>query len=105
MFMRTKEINGIINDLLELINWKNPMWEIGIKRTYEINLLNGNLNNNLKDDLTKYLSEKYKCFSDRIKELKGKMNDFGEAKIKLFIRKEKITIKYKGKTFEKERIY
>jgi len=105
--MKSKEVKAIANDLVHLISWKSPLVLLPIQpdKKYEINLLTGKLNVNFKDSITEYLIEKHKWFLNRIKDLNSKLEDFKEALITILIRKEKVTINYKTKKFESERIY
>ncbi|MCR4327717.1 MAG: hypothetical protein NUV46_04005 [Nanoarchaeota archaeon] len=105
--MRIKEIKGIVNDLMNVSSWKNPLSLLPVQpdKKYEINLPTGKLNVDFEDSITEYLIEKYKWFINRVKNLKGNLNDFEEARIIIYIRKEKVKIKYKKKNFEDEIIY
>lgn len=103
--MRKKDINGIINDLMELISWRNPVHDnmafsfIGNKLT--LNLLTGKIEYPEEDSLTKLYREKRDWFVKRVHNLGGKLSDFEEATIIVFGAKEKVKIRYKGEVFEK----
>lgn len=103
--MKSKDIKGIRNDLLDLRIWRNPITKIITKNKYKIDLITGKVNIISEDDVTKLLKEKQAWSIDRIKNLKGKLEEFKKAEIKIFLKKEKVLIEYKNKKFEKEKIY
>ena len=102
--MRKSDINGILNDLVDLNNWVNPIAKIKIPFRFEIDLLTGktNQNQNEIDSLTYFYNAKRKWFLDRIEKLGGVLEDFQEAKIIAFENKEKIILVYKNERYEKE---
>lgn len=77
---------------------------VSIPNKIELDLITGEGNWDEEDSLTELLEEKRGWFLDRIKSLKGDIKDFQKAKIIVFVAKEKVKIKYKGKEFEKERV-
>lgn len=52
--MRSNEIPGIINDLLNLESWHHPLQNIFSTKKYEINLLTGKQTILEKDSITDY---------------------------------------------------
>lgn len=103
--MRANEVEGIIHDLLNLNDWKNPLNHIWLNNKFEINLLKGKITYSGEDDLSDFYKDKMKWFAEKVKKLKGNLKDFGRVNIVVYGTKEKIEIIYKGKKFEKERIY
>jgi hypothetical protein len=100
--MRKKDINGIINDLLELGNWRHPMEIVWVPKKFETNLITGKTN--ASGSLKEFYEEKSEWFKKRIKNLGGNLKDFTEAKIIIFGAKEKIKLIYKDEEFVKEKI-
>ena len=64
--MRIKEINNIMDSLLHLRDWKNPLWEIWIKEKLEFNLLTGKNNYKNSDSILELCQERRKWFLERI---------------------------------------
>ena len=103
--MKKNQIKSIVNDILELENWANPLNEIFSKEKYEMNLLTGKRNFPGKDSITELLLRKRKWFVNRIKNLKGNLKDFEKAKITVNKNKESVEIIYQGRKFEDKTIY
>jgi len=97
--VRKNQIKGIINDLLDLNGYRNPLGKISLKNKLEANLLTKELLSVDEDDVYKFYLEKISWFHNRIKELKGNLKDFEEAKIIASLNKETIKITYKGEKF------
>ena len=103
--MKTKEIKGILHDLLELNNWKNPLHHIWIRKKFEMDLLKGKISYLKKDSLSEFYKEKRKWFIKRVKNLKGNLKKFQKAIIRVYGAKEKIEIIYNNKEFQSESVY
>jgi len=103
--MKITDINGLMHDLIGLHDWQNPLDRIWIKEKFEIDLINAKHNYPEEDSVVEFFEKKSKWFMDRIKKLKGDLTDFKKAVIKVYGAKEKVEIIYKGKRFEKEKIY
>ncbi len=103
--MRKNQVKGIINDLLNLEDWKNPLQIFFIENKFKINLLNGEIEYLEEDSVSELYKEKINWFIERIKNLKGDLKDFEKAEIVVFGKKEKIEIVYKGEKFEGEVVY
>ncbi|MFW6283024.1 MAG: hypothetical protein ACOC1P_03155 [Minisyncoccales bacterium] len=103
--MRKKDINGIINDLLCLNDYKNPLELFFIDKKVEVDLINGEISGIERDSLWEFHKEKIKWFKKRVNELNGNLEDFQEAKIFVHGAIEKIVIIFKGKKFTKQRFY
>jgi hypothetical protein len=97
--MRKKDVQGIVNDLFFLSDYKSPVRIAPISNKIEINLLTGKINAVEEDSVTDLLKEKRQWFKERVRKLKGKLSDFKKAKITIFGSKEKIEIEYKGEKF------
>jgi len=105
--MRIKDVNGIINDLANLRDYRNPLAHVFIDKKFEMNLLTGKTNRseNKLDSIHELCTEKRNWFIERIKTLGGKLSDFEKAKITVFGAEESIEIVYKNKIFKKEVFY
>lgn len=103
--MKKSQIKGIIHDLLHLEDWKNPIYSVQLKETYEMNLLTGKGNLPQKDSVVEMLKRKSEWFRKRIKDLDGKLSDFKKAKFTVRGNKEKVEIIYKGEEFVGEEIH
>ena len=103
--MRKNQTPGIVNDLLNFREYENPLNQVWIKNKLDVNLKNGKIIYPERDSLYDFYGYKRKWFMGRVKKLKGNLADFEEARIIVFGKKEKIMIKYKGKTFENEFVY
>jgi len=103
--MRIKEINGLVNDILDLQNWKNPLHLFCVENEYQIDLLTGKHNQNEEDSITELLKYKGKWFKQRINDLNANPSDFQKVELTIHLAKEKVEIIYKGKSFEKERFF
>jgi hypothetical protein len=101
--MRTNQIQGIINDLIHLGEDFNPLIWVWIKEKFDFNLIGKK--NFGKDSLAEFYEMKKNWFINRVKKLKGNIDDFQKAKIHVFGKKEKIEIVYKNKEFSNEKIY
>lgn len=104
--MKANQIKGIVNDLLDINSYRHPLKIIFLDKKFEINLIDGKMtyveDYSGKDSLAEFYNEKREFFLRRIKDLKGNIKDFEEAKIIVFGKKEKAVIKYKGKLSDKE---
>ncbi len=103
--MKINQIQGIVNSLLGLSAWRNPLALIKARKKLKINLLSGKMKYGGEDDLSALYKEKREWFLKRIKDLNGNLEDFNEAKISISGNKEKIRIKYKGKVFKTETLW
>ena len=103
--MRTKQLNGLVNDLSNYEDYRNPLNHIWLEKKFEINLKTGEISYYGEDDISDFYKNKRKWFVDRVRKLGGKLTDFDEAKLIVFGAKEKIVLKYNGKDFDKEVIY
>lgn len=103
--MRKKDINGLINDILGYLGWRNPLSRIFLPRKVEVDLLSKEVLGVDKDDIFKFYHEKINWFHNRIKYLKGELKDFKKAKIEVYGAKEKIKIIYKGSQYSDEVIF
>lgn len=103
--MKNKDIKGVIHDLSDFCDWKNPLNNLWIKKIYKIDLIKGKINLTGEDSIISFLKNKRKWFKERIKKLNGNLKDFEKAIITIKGAKEKIEIAYKGNKFKKERIY
>ena len=103
--MRKKDINGIMNDLLFLSDWKNPIQLFFIDNKVEVDLINEKISDFENTSLWELYQEKIKWFKERIKKLNGNLEDFQEAKIFTHGSIEKIKIIFKGKEFSKQRFF
>ena len=98
--MRKNEIKGIINDLLDLRSWRNPVSRVWVKEKVVFNLLSGEGNVLEEDSIVELLRERRNWFLERVKSLSGDIKDFGEATFEIYGAKEKVKIVYKGESFE-----
>lgn len=104
--MRTKQIQSIVNDLLELRCWRNPLLAVTLNKKIEFDLIKNKISNHEgSDSLTELLKEKREWFKQRVKDLNGNLKDFKEAKIIVFGTKEKVKIIYKDEEFVNEKIW
>jgi len=103
--MRIKEINNIIDSLLNLRDWKNPLWEMWIKKKLEFNLLTGENNYDDVDSVLELCQERRNWFLERVHFLKGNLSDFQKAEIIVGKNFERISITYKNKVFNKIKNY
>ena len=95
--MKSNQVRSIPHDLLNLMNWENPLTAVFVDKRIECDLLNGKISNHFgKDSLTNLFEVRRAWFKNRVKKLNGKLKDFDEAKIIIFGRKEKIKFSYKG---------
>jgi hypothetical protein len=106
MKKKLKELNGVVNDLLELdyhiTDMKNLLYDmLASAKTinFELDLLTGKMTPKKTDDLGIMYGEKQKWFISRIKEL-GIFEEISSAKLTLIDGKETIFIKTKeGRIF------
>ena len=103
--MRIKEINNIIDSLLNLRDWRNPLWEIWIKKKLVFNLITGENNYKNSDSILELCQERRNWFLDRIRFLKGNLSNFKKAEIIVGKNFEEINIIYKDKIFNKSKNY
>lgn len=103
--MRISQIQGIVNDFLDFRGYENPLGRIWVPNRLKMDLKTGEIVYPEKDSIHDFYGYKRKWFVGRIKRLNGNLADFEGAKVTIFGKKEKITLKYKGKTFENERVY
>lgn len=103
--MRKNQIQGIINDFADFRGYENPLNRVWLKNKFEMNLKTGKINYPEKDSILDFYGYKRKWLLGTIKRLGGKIFDFEEAKVIIFGKKEKISLKYNGKTFMKEYVY
>ena len=103
--MRYKDINSIVHDLTETLDYKNPLNIVSIPKDVKIDLITGKLNVSEKDDVSEILEKKRKWFLRRLDILKGDIDDFSVAKIIISKFKQKVVIVYKGRRFEREKEY
>ncbi len=103
--MRKKDINGIVNDLLDLRSWENPLNFLYVNPIIEFNLLSGSCSQDEDDSFTELLEEKRKWFLDRVASLNGSVGDFQEAKIIIKARQEIVELTYRGDVFMKKKVF
>lgn len=103
--MKIGHVKSLMHDLREVINYKNPLTWISVKKKIEFNLINGEFSGDPNDSFKELYEYKREWFLDRLKKLNGKLENFEEAKFIVFGAKEKLIIKYKGKIFEEEQLY
>jgi len=103
--MKSKEVKGIVHDLIHLGEDFNPMNYIWIKKRFEVDLIKGKKSQIEEDSLTEFYDKKIKWFKERVKNLRGDLKDFQKARIIVFGAKEKIEIFYKDKDFSEEAVY
>ncbi len=101
--MRANQVKGIVNDLVHVSEDFNPMNWVWLKEKRNFDLLGKRSFG--KDSLAKLYEMKRNWFLERIKKLKGNLNDFQKAKIHIFGKKEKIEVVYKNQIFSNEQIY
>lgn len=102
--MRKSEVLGIVNDLIELRRWKNPLDMVWSDNKIIFNLITGE-GNIEEDSIIELCREKREWFLARVKKLKGSLSDFEKASISIYGAKEKVDMVYKGKRFEVEKVY
>ncbi len=98
--MKSSQLKGVVNDLVHLGEDFNPIVYAFIQNKLETDLIDGTIIYPEQDDVWKFYKDKIKWFKERILSLKGKLEDFEEAKIRVFGHEEKVRLKYKGKIFE-----
>ncbi len=106
MKKKLKELNGVVNDLLELdyriTNMKTLLYGmLATAKTvdFELDLLTGKMTPKKTDDLSVMYGEKYKWFISRIKEL-GIFEEIASAKLTLIGGRETVYIETKdGRIF------
>lgn len=103
--MRIKEINNLVDSLLSLRNWKNPLWEFSIKKKLKFDLLTGKSNYTRLDSVLELCKEKRSWFLKRISFLNGDLADFQKAEISVEKTFESIIIIYKNKRFNQVKDY
>ena len=103
--MKSGQVGSIVHDIIYFRDWKNPLNHVRLGRKIEFDLLTGESNVDEEDSITEMCKNKREWFLDRLKKFNSKIEDFEEAKIVFFRAKEKVIIRYKGKLFEKERVY
>jgi len=101
--MRSKEIQGIINNLIKLNNYKNPLRNFSLKKI-EANLITGKIQTE-SQTIKEFLQDKISWFKEQIEKAEGNLKDFKKAKIIIDKQKEKIEIGYKNKKFIAEKDY
>ena len=101
--MRKKDIPGILNDLLNYLDYQSPITHYFVESPIKVNLLTGELSREEEDrDSYNFYKNKIKWFQERIEKLKGNLSDFEFAELTDFGHSEEIKIIYKGKLFEKK---
>ena len=100
--MKKKEMQGIVNDLVELRSWRNPLKRISVKGKATLNLLTRNVSGPIheKDSLGKLLKEKLEWFKERMIKEGIDTSFISEAKIIINRCTENAKIIYKGKEFK-----
>jgi len=101
--MKKAIVKSICHDLLEQ-DWKNPLWEISVRKEYHINLLTGEKSKN-EDDISRMLDGKRDWFLQRIKNLGADIEDFQKAVMRIHNNLEEVEIIYKEKRFFDMRDY
>ena len=110
--MRANQIKGIVHDIIELMDYVNPMLNLpprffNKKTNAKIDLLTGKIipSGREEDSITDLLKAKRNWFVDFVKKSKGKLRDFDKANISIVGKKEKVEIGYKEKKYTKEKIW
>lgn len=104
--MRKKDIQGIVNDLINLEAWKNPLYWAFVRERRTFDLLSKKIAPEEKgDSISELMEDKRAWFQERIKNLKGNLNDFKKATITVSGFIEKIEIIYNKETFFQEACY
>lgn len=107
--MRKKEVKSIVNDLLNLGSWYNPLGNpffLIRNKKIRVDLIKGSvLGCGGRDSLWEFYREKINWFKRRVKKLNGNLNDFQKAKIYIDNLIERIEIKYKGELFTGKNVW
>ncbi|MFH1311567.1 MAG: hypothetical protein ABIH65_04135 [Nanoarchaeota archaeon] len=103
--MRKNEIKGIIHDLLNISEWRNPLAYASLKNKVTINLIKGDVLGVDEDDIHKLYHEKIDWFKKTIKKRGAKLIEFEKAVITIVGAKEKIEITFRGETFTGELVH
>jgi hypothetical protein len=103
--MKIGHVQSLLHDLIEFENYKNPLNYIWIKKKIEFNMLTGEFSGDDNDSFKELYEFKRRWFLKRLKKLNGKLKDFKKIRFIVFGAREKITIKYKDKSFENEKVY
>lgn len=101
--MRISELKGILKNLLELNNYKNPLHDFVEKRV-EANLLTGSVNSE-SQKIKNFIKEKGYWFKEQIIKAGGNLEDFQKARLILNIKKEYIKVVYHGREYSYEKVY
>lgn len=102
--MRKNQVKGLINDLLDLSNWKNPLEFVSVPKKIKVNLLKKQVLGTDDDDLHDFYHEKIDWFQERVRKLDG-FKDFQKAIINVIGFKEKVEIIFKQESFQGERVF
>ena len=100
--MRKNEIKGIIHDLLNLSEWRNPLNYISVPKKVTIDLIKRGVVGVDNDSLYRLYHEKIDWFKKTIKKRGAKLGDFEKAEIILIGAKEKVEMIFRGESFSGE---
>jgi len=102
--MRKNQINGLIHDLLNLGDWKNPSDRSIFEGKINVNLISKEILGTDEEEFIKFYREKIDWFQNMVKRLDG-LKDFQKANIFVQNAKEKVKIIFKGEEFSGEKFY
>jgi hypothetical protein len=105
--MHKKEMQEIVNDLLELHSWRQPLKETQTKHKTGINLLTKTITGITEEKIEELLKEKSDWFKQRITKENINKKDLQEAKIIIIIQgcTETIKVTYKEKEFKQSKAW
>jgi hypothetical protein len=99
--MKKSEVKTLINDLLFLNDANNPLEHLESHQNLKVDLLNGTIDYNKKDDLYDFYDYKLKWFNKRIDDSKAR-DGFKIAKMNVFKKIETIELVFNNETFTGE---